>query len=100
MPYLRRAERMQIHSGKSRLQVAEQVLVPLESKTGVETALHQDLIAAERDRLLDLLIEDFARQDVRVGRARLAVESAEIANRRADVCVVDIAVDVISAVRL
>ena len=62
--------------------------------------MHQDLVAAERDRLLDLLVELLARQDVGVGVARLAVEGAEVADGGADVGVVDVAVDVVGAVRL
>ena len=63
-------------------------------------ALHQDLVAAQGDRLLDLLVQLLARQDVGVGVARLAVEGAEVADRGADVGVVDVAVDVVGAVRL
>src|SRR5262245_1319761 len=63
-------------------------------------ALQQDLVTAESNRLVDLLIEFFARQDIRVVVAGLAVEGAEIADCRADVRVVNIAVDVVSAIRL
>ena len=50
--------------------------------------------------LLDLLVEHLARQDVGVGVAGLAVEGAEVADGGADVGVVDVAVDVVGAVRL
>ena len=86
--------------GIAGLQVAEQFLVPFELERRVHAALHQDLVAAEGDRLLDLLVELLARQDVGVGVARLAVERAEVADRGADVGVVDVAVDVVGAVRL
>ena len=82
------------------MQIAEQFLVPFELQRRVHPALHEDLVAAEGDRLLDLLVELLARQDVGVGVARLAVEGAEVADGGADVRVVDVAVDVVRAVRL
>ena len=63
-------------------------------------ALQEDLVAAQGDRLLDLLVELLARQDVGVGVAGLAVERAEVADGGADVGVVDVAVDVVGAIRL
>ena len=66
----------------------------------MHAALHEDLVAAKGDGFLDLLIERLARQDVGVGVAALAVESAEIADGGADVGVVDVAVDVVSAIGL
>ena len=69
-------------------------------KRRVHAALHQDLIAAQGDRLLDLLVEHLARQDVGIGIAALAVEGAEVADGGADVGVVDVAVDVVGAIRL
>ena len=66
----------------------------------MHAALHEDLIAAERDRLLDLLVEFLAGQHVGFGIVGLAVEGAEVADRGADVRVVDVAVDVVGAVRL
>src|SRR5207248_456544 len=58
------------------------------------------LVAAQGDRLLDLLIDDLARQDVGVVVRGLAVEGAEVTDRGADVGVIDVAVDVVSAVGL
>ena len=66
----------------------------------MHAALHQDLVAAQRDGFLDLLVEFLARQHVGVGVVDLAVEGAEIADGGADVGVVDVAVDVVGAVRL
>ena len=63
-------------------------------------ALQQRLIAAQGDGFLDLLVEHLARQDVGVGIGALAIERAEVADGGADVGVVDVAVDVVGAIRL
>ena len=60
----------------------------------MQAALHQDLVAAQRDRLADLLEQHVAIQHISLGVVDLAIERAEIADRRADVGVVDVAVDV------
>ena len=79
----------------------EQFFVPLELELGMQAALHQNLIAAELDRLFDLLAAALrAVKHVAFGVLRLAIERAEIADRRADVRVVDVAVDVVGAIRL
>ena len=41
--------------GYLRLHPAEELLVELDAEVGVQAALQQDLLAAERERLLDLL---------------------------------------------
>ena len=41
--------------GKRLFDRAEQIFVPLERQLGIHPALHQNLIAAESDRLFDLL---------------------------------------------
>ena len=97
---LRRAEAVDVDPREVGLDVAEQVHVPVERQVGVQAALHQDLVAAELDRLADLLEQDVAVEDVGLGVADLAVEGAEVADRGADVGVVDVAVDVVRAVRL
>ena len=66
----------------------------------VQPALHQDLVAPQRDRLADLLEQHVAVEHVGLGVVDLAVERAEVADGRADVGVVDVAVDVVGAVRL
>ena len=75
------------------LHPAEEVLVPLDAQLGVEPALQEDLHAAGVDDLLQLLAEHLAREDVPLGVPERAVEGAEAAARRADVRVVDVAVD-------
>ena len=69
-------------------------------RCGMQAALHQDLVAAQRDGLADLLEQDVAVEDVGLGVVDLAVEGAEVADRGADVGVVDVPVDVVGAVRL
>ena len=66
----------------------------------MQAPLHQDLIAAQVDGLLDLLQQHVAIEHVAFVVLRLAVEGAEIADGRADVGVVDVAVDVVGAIRL
>ena len=82
------------------LDVAQQVFVPLERQLGVQSALHQNLIAPQVDGFLDLLQQHVAIQQVAFGVLRLAEERAEVAHGRADVRVVDVAVDVVRAIRL
>src|SRR5436305_1346272 len=79
------ADGVKVHLGEAAAQVAQQLLVPLQLQRRVVAALHQDLVAAQRDRLLDLLVQLLARQDVGVGVGALAVEGAEVADRGADV---------------
>src|SRR2546421_6408304 len=50
MPDFRRTEGVQIDLWKARLEIAEQFLIPFELETRMQAALHQDLIAAQRDR--------------------------------------------------
>ena len=57
-------------------------------------ALHEDAGAADRERLLDLLVDDGLWQEVRLPLvARAPVEGAEVAVRDAHVGVVQIPVD-------
>src|SRR5262245_6156183 len=57
-------------------------------------ALHEEGRAAERERLLDLLVDDRLREEVALARvAGPAVERAEVAVRVADVRVVQVPVD-------
>jgi hypothetical protein len=62
-----------------RLDVAQQVQVPLERDVRVVPALDEDLDAAERLRLLDLLADLLERQRVALAVLRAPVEGAEAA---------------------
>src|SRR5205085_11984153 len=63
-------------------------------EVGMMAALHEQAGAADRERLLDLLEDHRLRQEVALADvARPAVERAEVAVGRADVRVVEVAVD-------
>jgi len=66
----------------------------------VQAALHQDLIATKLGGFADFLQELAAIEDIAFGVFGRAIEGAEVADRRADVRVVDVAVDVVRAIRL
>ena len=57
------------------LDVAEQLLVPLQGQMRMQSALHEDLVAAQRDGLADLVEQDVAIEHVGVGVVHLAVEA-------------------------
>ena len=90
---LRRRERVQLEVRISRLDRAEQILVPRERQVGVVAALQQQLHAADLDRLVDFPEDLFEPEHVAFARSHVAVERAEVALRDADVRVVDVAVD-------
>ena len=75
------------------LDVAQQVEVPLERDVRIVPALDEDLHAAERLGLLDLLADLLERERVPFAVLRATVEGAEAAVGHADVRVVDVAVD-------
>ena len=62
----------------------------------MEAALHQDAGAAQRQRFVDLSVDGLERLHVALGRTYGTIESAERAVLRADVCVIDVPVDLIS----
>ena len=51
---LRRAKPVNVHRWEVGFDIAEEVFVPVERKLGMKPALHQDLVASERDGLADL----------------------------------------------
>src|SRR5205814_8691081 len=61
----------------------------------MKSALHQDTGAAQRQGFVDFPADGLERLNVTLGRADGPVESTERAVLRADVCVVDIAVDLV-----
>ena len=91
---------MDVDGGEVAFDVAEDVKIPVEREFGVQTPLHQDLVAAEGDGLADLVEQHRAVEDVRLGVADLAIKGAKVADRRTDVGVVDVAIDVVGPVRL
>ena len=66
---LGRRERVQVDR-VARLDRAEEILVVVDPEVGVVAALHQHAGAAERERLLDLLVDHRLRQQVALAHGR------------------------------
>jgi hypothetical protein len=94
------AEAVDVDLRELPLHAAEQVFVPLERQLRVQAALNENLVAAEVDGFLNLLMQNFLGEDVRLAVADGSVERTEVADGRADVGVVDVPVDVVGAVTL
>ncbi len=84
--------------GKVGLDLGEEVLVPLHAQVRVESSLHQDLITPKGHGLANLLEQHGTIEHIGVGVVHLAVEGAEVANRRTDVRIIDIPIDVVRSV--
>ena len=95
MNKLARAESVNVDLRKFVPNVREQVQVPLLVELRVMAALHQDLRATERDRLLDFLVDLVEGDHVRVVLFFRPPKRAELAVHVADVGVVYIAIDVV-----
>jgi hypothetical protein len=89
-----------IDVGESGFDIPEELFVPLEFEVGVQSTLHEDLISAEFDGFLDLLEQFLSIQHVAFVTFRGSVKSAKVANRSANVGVVDIPIDVVGSVVL
>ena len=90
---LRRRERVEVDR-VARLDRAEEILVVVDPEVGVMAALHQEPGPADRERLLDLLVDHGLRQEVALAHvAGPAVERAEVAVGDAHVRVVEVPVD-------
>src|SRR5580693_8341296 len=72
---------------------AKEVFIPFDLEVRVQAALEEDARAAEVDGLLDLVEDDFARENVAFLAAHGTVEGAEAAVFGAEVGVVDVAID-------
>src|SRR5262245_51412663 len=99
MPYFGCGKCVKIDRWETGPQIAEQFLVPLQPERGVVAALQEYLVAAQGDGLLDFLVQHFTRQYVGIAISGLPVEGAEVADSSADIGVVDVAVDVVGAIR-
>src|ERR1041385_650522 len=93
MDELARTEAMNVDLWKLRLQVGEQIEIPLFGQFRMMTALHQDLRPAERDRLFDLAIDFIEGDHIRVIVLFRSIKRAELTINVTDVCVVDVAID-------
>ncbi len=86
--------------GEVTLDVAEQLFIPFELQMRVQSSLHQDLVTPQRDRLANLLEQNVAVENIGLGIVDLAVKRTKVADRRADVGVIDVPVDVEGAIGL
>ena len=84
-----------MHLRKARLQRAQQVFVVADLQIRVQPALQQDTCAAELEHLFDLLVDILERKYVAVFRAERPVKRTERTIFRAEIRVVDIAVDLV-----
>src|SRR4051794_32051913 len=85
-------EPVNVNGWKLPFDVGKQIQVPLQRQLRMVPALHQDLGAAERDGLFNLLIDFVMGDYVRILVSLDPVEGAELAVNIADVCIIDIAV--------
>ena len=86
-------EAMQMKEGVTLLDAGEQVLVIIDLEVRVKAALHEDSRAAQRESFIDLLEDRLERLDVSFGRTHRPVEGAKRAVLRANIGVVDVAVN-------
>src|ERR1051326_5706143 len=93
---LRWREAVQLEAGIFCAQRPQQVLVPLNAEIGVQSALHQNASAAERNRLVDLFANCVDRLHVGIRRAGPPIKRTERADDVADVRVIDVSVDDVS----
>src|ERR1700690_1901103 len=78
------------------LDAAQQFLMPVDFEVGVESSLHEDARAPEFDGLADFFVNRIEVEDVPLFRRRAferAIEGAEGAILRAEVWVVNVAID-------
>ncbi len=90
------AEPVNVDLGKLAFDVRQQIQVPLQGQFGVMAALHQDLRAAEGDRLLNLPVHFVEGDDIRVRILLRPIKGAELAIDIADIRIIDIAIDDVS----
>src|SRR5947208_12222630 len=90
---LRRRETMQLKARVLRTKRAQKIFVPLDAEIRMQSTLHQNAGAAERNGLVNLRANLIDRAHVGVGRARPAIERAESTNDVADVRIVNVSID-------
>jgi hypothetical protein len=98
VPDFRWAEAVDVDLGIAAFDIPQKLFVPFQLQLGVHASLEQDLISPCGDGFLDLAIQFLTRQDVGIRIVGFAVEGAEITDRSADIRVIDVAVDIVSAV--
>src|SRR5438552_106443 len=90
---LRRRETMQLKARVLRTKRAQKIFVPLDAEIRMQSTLHQNAGASERDRLVNLRANLIYRAHVGVGRTWPAIERAESADDVADVRIVNVSID-------
>ena len=93
---LRRGKTVQVDLGIARFERTQQVLVIADLQVGMQPPLEEDSGAPEREHFIDLGVNLFEGKDVTVFRAERAVKGTEGAVFGAEVCVIDVAVDLVS----
>src|SRR5208282_1770355 len=86
-------ETVDVDLGKLAFDVREQIQIPLLRQLWMMPALHQNLRAAQRDRLLDFFVHLLESDDISIVVLFHTVERAELAIDIADVGVIDVAVN-------
>ena len=76
---------MHVEARELRLDVREQIQIPLLRQLRMMPALHENLAAAERDGLLDFFVQLVERDDIGIIVLLGAIERAELAIHVADV---------------
>ena len=97
---LRRAERMNMHRREIRLDVSQQVFIPLDRQRIVHAALHQNLRPADGDQFRNFLTDLGVVERIAVRIFMVTAERAEGAMSRADIRVINVSIDHIRAVIL
>src|SRR5205809_3213817 len=85
--------------GKSLLDAAQHLLVPVNFQIGMQAALHQHARAAEFDRLANLVVDRFEIEDVSLfsfGSLQWTIKRGECAVLGAEVRVINVAIDDVS----
>src|SRR5437879_8080679 len=90
---LRRREAVKLKTRILRAKSAKKIFVPLDPKIRMQSALHQNACATERNRLVNLRANLVDRAHVGVGRARPAIERAESTHDVADIRIVNVSID-------
>jgi hypothetical protein len=93
-----RTESVNVEIGIMTFDIGQHVFIPTEFKFWMQSALQQNLVSAEVYGLFDFLQQICTVQHVAFFVFGAAVKRAEIADGRADVGVVDVPVNVVSAV--
>src|SRR5580693_6086942 len=91
----RRGKAVQMYLRKFLLDRTQHVFVELDAQIRMQAALHQHAGAAQLDHLFDFFVNRFQRQDVAVFRTERAVKCTERAILRAEIGVIDVAIDLV-----